>query len=44
MEREALTILRVGVEQINNEIEESTSDYDREKLQERVAKLAGGSL
>src|SRR5690606_3149852 len=24
------------------EIEESTSDYDREKLQERVAKLAGG--
>ena len=30
------------VEQINNEIEESTSDYDREKLQERVAKLAGG--
>ena len=30
------------VEQINNEIEESTSDYDKEKLQERVAKLAGG--
>jgi chaperonin GroEL len=30
------------VEQINKEIEESTSDYDREKLQERVAKLAGG--
>jgi chaperonin GroEL len=30
------------VDQINNEIEESTSDYDREKLQERVAKLAGG--
>ena len=30
------------VEQINREIEESTSDYDREKLQERVAKLAGG--
>ena len=30
------------VEQINNEIEESTSDYDQEKLQERVAKLAGG--
>jgi chaperonin GroEL len=30
------------VNQINKEIEESTSDYDREKLQERVAKLAGG--
>jgi len=30
------------IEQINKEIEESTSDYDKEKLQERVAKLAGG--
>jgi chaperonin GroEL len=30
------------VDQISKEIEESTSDYDREKLQERVAKLAGG--
>ena len=30
------------VEQINAEIAESSSDYDREKLQERVAKLAGG--
>jgi chaperonin GroEL len=30
------------IEQINKEVEESTSDYDREKLQERVAKLAGG--
>ena len=30
------------VEQINREIEDSTSDYDREKLQERVAKLSGG--
>jgi chaperonin GroEL len=30
------------VDQINREIEESTSDYDREKLQERVAKLSGG--
>ncbi|MFZ0564731.1 MAG: chaperonin GroEL [Chlamydiales bacterium] len=29
-------------EQIKREIEESTSDYDREKLQERLAKLAGG--
>ena len=30
------------VEQINGEIAESSSDYDKEKLQERVAKLAGG--
>jgi chaperonin GroEL len=30
------------VEQIRAEIENSTSDYDREKLQERLAKLAGG--
>jgi len=30
------------VKQIRAQIEETTSDYDREKLQERVAKLAGG--
>ena len=30
------------VNQINAEIEESSSDYDKEKLQERVAKLSGG--
>jgi len=30
------------IEQIKAEIEKSTSDYDREKLQERLAKLAGG--
>ncbi|OYO00251.1 chaperonin GroEL [Enemella evansiae] len=30
------------VKQIRNEIENSDSDYDREKLQERLAKLAGG--
>ncbi len=30
------------VDQIRNQIEETTSDYDREKLQERLAKLAGG--
>ena len=30
------------VAQIRREIEETTSDYDREKLQERLAKLAGG--
>lgn len=30
------------IAQIRQQIEEATSDYDREKLQERVAKLAGG--
>jgi chaperonin GroEL len=30
------------IEQIRREIEATTSDYDREKLQERLAKLAGG--
>ena len=30
------------ITQIKNQIEETTSDYDREKLQERLAKLAGG--
>ncbi len=30
------------VEQIRTQIDQATSDYDREKLQERVAKLAGG--
>src|SRR4051794_15842261 len=30
------------VEQIRKQIEEATSDYDKEKLQERVAKLSGG--
>ena len=34
--------IKSRVEQIRAQIEESTSDYDREKLQERVAKLAGG--
>ncbi len=33
---------RGRVAQIRKQIEEATSDYDREKLQERVAKLAGG--
>ena len=28
--------------QIRAQVEETTSDYDREKLQERLAKLAGG--
>ena len=30
------------IEQIKNEIDKTTSDYDREKLEERLAKLAGG--
>ena len=34
--------IKARVEQIRTQIEDSTSDYDREKLQERVAKLAGG--
>ncbi|PID86909.1 MAG: chaperonin GroEL [Chloroflexi bacterium] len=34
--------IRARVEQIKVEIDRSTSDYDREKLQERLAKLAGG--
>ncbi|MGV3467619.1 chaperonin GroEL [Limnobacter sp.] len=34
--------IEARVKQIRGQIEESTSDYDREKLQERVAKLAGG--
>ena len=49
--RESTTIISGGgktadiqnrVKQIRREIEETTSDYDREKLQERLAKLAGG--
>ncbi len=34
--------IQARVAQIQREIEESTSDYDKEKLQERVAKLSGG--
>ncbi len=34
--------IKARIEQIRREIEVSTSDYDREKLQERLAKLAGG--
>jgi chaperonin GroEL len=34
--------IETRVKQIRAQIEEATSDYDREKLQERVAKLAGG--
>src|SRR5258706_6444380 len=34
--------IEARIAQIKAEIEETTSDYDREKLQERLAKLAGG--
>ena len=34
--------IEARVAQIRSQIEETTSDYDREKLQERLAKLAGG--
>jgi chaperonin GroEL len=34
--------IRSRVEQIKNHIKETTSDFDKEKLQERLAKLAGG--
>jgi chaperonin GroEL len=36
------SLLDARVSQIKKQIEESTSDYDKEKLQERLAKLAGG--
>jgi chaperonin GroEL len=36
------TNIKARIDQIKKQVEEATSDYDREKLQERVAKLAGG--
>ncbi|MER8764657.1 MULTISPECIES: chaperonin GroEL [unclassified Mesorhizobium] len=36
------TTIQARVQQIKGQIEETTSDYDKEKLQERLAKLAGG--
>ena len=51
VEKEATTIIEGGgksdaikgrIEQIKMEIDKTTSDYDREKLQERLAKLVGG--
>ncbi len=36
------TEIESRVEQIRTQVEDATSDYDKEKLQERVAKLAGG--
>ena len=38
----ATDAIKGRIEQIKREIETTTSDYDREKLQERLAKLAGG--
>lgn len=37
-----LAEIEARIKQIRGQIEETTSDYDREKLQERLAKLAGG--
>jgi chaperonin GroEL len=37
-----VSAIKGRVEQIRKQIEDATSDYDREKLQERVAKLSGG--
>ena len=34
--------IEARVKQIRNQLEETTSDFDKEKLQERLAKLAGG--
>jgi len=34
--------IKARIEQVRTQIEQSTSDYDREKLQERLAKLTGG--
>jgi len=36
------TEIKARIEQIRSQIEKTTSDYDREKLQERLAKLTGG--
>ena len=36
------TDIKARVESVRQQIEEATSDYDKEKLQERVAKLSGG--
>ncbi len=36
------TLIKDRVNQIKAQIEETTSEFDKEKLQERLAKLAGG--
>ena len=40
--KDSLIAIKGRVSQIKAQIENTTSDYDREKLQERLAKLAGG--
>ena len=40
--KDSTDVVKGRIEQIKNEIEKTTSDYDKEKLQERLAKLAGG--
>lgn len=42
VEEHTKTAVEARVKQINRQIEESDSEYDKEKLQERLAKLAGG--
>jgi chaperonin GroEL len=42
IDKENTTIIEGRIAQIRRAIEETTSDYDKEKLQERLAKLAGG--
>jgi chaperonin GroEL len=37
-----VSTIKARIDQIRRQIEETSSDYDREKLQERLAKLAGG--
>ena len=39
---ETVDAIKGRINQIKNEIENTDSDFDREKLQERLAKLAGG--
>ena len=42
MVMEQKKIFQARVNQIKSQIETTTSDYDKEKLQERLAKLSGG--
>ena len=42
MELEQKDDIKARVNQIKAQVENTTSDYDKEKLQERLAKLAGG--
>jgi chaperonin GroEL len=42
IDKDNTTIIEGRVRQIRTQVEETTSDYDREKLQERLAKLVGG--